>query len=205
MYDILCLSYFLNNSNITWNHLDLGALNEQKVQILTNTLTNNSQHNQCKILQVCLIEVSMEQVIKLFKLFFHNIQQCYITLGGYQQDLLYKILLSLLQLHQLKILHLYLMLAAKSSSTTGQYSELTLKCLEMNCTLQELVVIGYPTINMTNDIVNGVAKNKSITSFTLNSTQLSDELIQHLLKNNRTLQALDIHNELSSSSLNIVV
>ena len=207
VFDILCLSYFLNNSNITWNHLDLGLLNEQEVQILTNTLTNNSQHNQCKILQVYLDEVSMEQVIKLFQLsFFHNIQQCYITLSGYQQDLLYKLLLSLLQLHQLKILHLYLEFEV-SLSTTGQYSELT-KCLEMNCTLQELVIERGP-INMANDIVNGVANNKSITSFTLNnsstiySTELSDETIQHLLENNHTLQALDIYNELSSS-LNIV-
>ena len=219
VFDILCLSYFLNNSNITWNHLDLGILNEQEVQILTNTLTNNSQHNQCKILQVCLLYVSMEQVIKLFQLsFFHNIQQCYITLDGYQEDLLYKLLL-LLQLHQLKILHLYLDEEESADLdeeelfayiTTGQYSELT-KCLEMNCTLQELVIDigpgGYLSIDMANDIVNGVANNKSITSFTLTSTpystELSYETIQHLLKNNHTLQALDIYNKLSSS-LNIV-
>ena len=207
VFDILCLSYFLNNSNITWNHLHLERLNKQQVQILTNTLTNNSQYNQCKLLQVCLYDVSMEQVIKLFQLsFFHNIQQCYIILFVYQQDLLYKLLLSLLQLHQLKILHLYLWNADQSSSTTGQYSELT-KCLEMNCTLQELV-IERGSIDMANDIVNGVANNKSITSFTLTSstltsTKLSDETIQHLLKNNHTLQALDIYNELSSS-LNIV-
>ena len=216
VFDILCLSYFLNNSNITWNHLHLRLLNEQKVQILTNTLTNNSQHNQCKLLQVYLVNVSMEQVIKLFQLsFFHNIQQCYITLRDYQQDLLYKLLLSLLQLHQLKILHLYLLFADQSSSTTGQYSELT-KCLEMNCTLQELVIergpIGDLSIDMANDIFNGVANNKSITSFTLTSTltnilystELSDETIQHLLKNNHTLQALDICNNKLSSSLNIV-
>ena len=209
VFDILCLSYFLNNSNITWNHLHLGLLNKQRVQILTNTLTNNSQHNQCKILHVYLHKVSMEQVIKLFQLsFFHNIQQCYITLRGYQQDLLYKLLLSLLQLHQLKILHLYLELADLSLSTTGQYSELT-KCLEMNCTLKELVIsTGRLSIDMANDIVNGVANNKSITSFKLTnstrySTELSDETIQHLLKNNHTLQALDIYSELSSS-LNIV-
>ena len=215
VFDILCLSYFLNNSNLTWNHLDLGRLYEQEVQILTNTLTNNSQHNQCKILQVYLHKMSMEHVIKLFQMsFFHNIQQCYITLHGYQQDLLYKLLLSLLQLHQLKILHLYLwstdltnkQSAKQSSSTTGQYSKLT-KCLEMNCTLQELVIDkglgGDLSIDMENDIVNGVANNKSITSFTsssITSTELSDETIQHLLKNNHTLQALDI----LSSSLNIV-
>ena len=227
VFDILCLSYFLNNSNITWNHLHLRDLDEQKVQILTNTLTNNSQHNQCKILQVDLYQVSMEQVIKLFQLsYFHNIQQCYITSYHYQldllQDLLYKLLLSLLQLHHLKILHLHLLNAAdhdyRSSSTIGQYSELT-KCLKMNCTLQELVIEidDYLSIDMANNIVNGVANNKPITSFTLTSTEysnkltssplysteLSDETIQHLLKNNHTLQALDIYSELSSS-LNIV-
>ena len=207
LFDILCLSYFLNNSNITWKYLDLGRLNEQEVQILTNTLTNNSQHNQCKILQVYLDEVSMEQVIKLFQLpFFHNIQQCYITLGGYQQDLLYKLLLSLIQLHQLKILHLYLLFADQSPSTIGQYSEMT-KFLEINCMLQKLLIGGYLPIYMANDIVNGVANNKSITSFTLCSSstdhELSDETIQHLLNNNHTLQTLDIYNELSSS-LNIV-
>ena len=213
VFDILCLSYFLNNSNITWNHLHLGELNEQRVQILTNTLTNNSQHNQCKILQVYLNYVSMEQVIKLFQLsFFHNIQQCYITLSGYQQDLLYKLLLSLLQLQILNFLSDLdededEWLSDRSSSITGQYSELK-KCLEINCTLQELVIeigsFGYLSIDMANDIVNGVANNKSITSFKLTSTpELSDETIQHLLKNNHTLQALDIYNELSSS-LNIV-
>ena len=207
VFDILCLSYFLNNSNITWNHLDLGLLNEQEVQILTNTLTNNLQHNQCKILQVNLNFVSMEEVIKLFQLpFFHNIQQCYIALNGYQQDLLYKLLLSLLQLHQLKILHLKLLFADQLLSTTGQYSELT-KCLEMNCTLQELAIEiglgGYLSLDMANDIVNGVANNKSITSCTLHkAAKLSYETIQHLLKNNHTLQALEIYNELSSS-LNI--
>ena len=209
VFDILCLSYFLNNSNITWNRLDLGILNEQEVQILTNTLTNNSQHNQCKLLQVYLYDVSMEQVIKLFQLsFFHNIQQCYIILLDYQRDLLYKLLLSLLQLHQLKILHLYLSIADQSSSITGEL----IKCLEMNCTLQELVIDGTGgdlSLDMANDIVNGVANNKSITSFkltsssTIHSTKLSDETIQHLLKNNHTLQALGIYSELPSS-LNIV-
>ena len=312
VFDILCLSYFLNNSNVTWNYLDLGELNEQEVQILTNTLTNNSQHNQCKILQVdCLLSVSMEQVIKLFQLpFFHNIQQCYIPLFNCQQDILYKLLL-LLQLHQLKILHLYLVNhheESEESSTDLDVEEsaeldeeesadldeeesadldeeesadldveestdeeesadldveestdeeesadldveestdeeesadlnveeddvyisqrgITMACglcqncfskllknkLTNCCTLQELVIEigsnGYLSIDTANDIVNGVANNKSITSFTLTSreysTELSDETIQHLLKNNHTLQALDIYNELSSS-LNIV-
>ena len=88
LFDILCLSYFLNNSNTSWNHLDLSDLNDQEVQILTNTLTNNSQQNQCKILQVMLYRTTDDSVYKLLKLsFLHNIQECYCTLYVMPVDL----------------------------------------------------------------------------------------------------------------------
>ena len=205
-FDILCLGYFLNNSNVNWNHLDLGKLNEQKVQILTNAVRNTNI--QCKILQVHLNNLSKEKVIKLFQLsLFQNIQQCYITLDGYYHDLLYNLVLLLLKLNHLKILHLHLILdmGLSPSNTDEQFSELT-KYLEMNCTLQKLVIdrghLGYLPTDMANDIVSGVANNKSITSFTLESTDLSDEKIQHLLRSNYTLHAFNIDNE--QSSLNIL-
>ena len=81
LFDILCLSNFLNNSNTSWNHLDLSALNDQEVQILTNTLTNNSQQNQCKILEVMFSRTTDDSVYKLLKVsFLHNIQVCYCRL-----------------------------------------------------------------------------------------------------------------------------
>ena len=71
LFDILCLSYFLNNSNITWKYLDLGRLNEQKVKIITDTITNNSQQNQCKGLEIELgNDVSPETTDALFQLPF---------------------------------------------------------------------------------------------------------------------------------------
>ena len=78
LFDILCLSYFLNNSNITWKYLDLGTLNEQKVQIITDTITNNSQQNQCKRLKMEVgNDVSPETTDALFQLpFFCHIQHC---------------------------------------------------------------------------------------------------------------------------------
>ena len=106
LFDILCLSYFLNNSNTSWNHLDLSDLNDQQVQILTNTLTNNSQQNQCKILQVKMFEPTDDSVYKLLKLsFFHNIQECYCVLKKNSVDLCL-VILQLLNLPLIKVLHL---------------------------------------------------------------------------------------------------
>ena len=100
LFDILCLSYFLNNSNITWKYLDLCRLNEQKVQIITDTITNNSQQNQCKGLEIELgNDVSPETTDALFQLpFFCHIQHC--TLATRSN---YFPLFS--QLQQMKVLH----------------------------------------------------------------------------------------------------
>ena len=207
MFAMLCFSYFLNNSKLTWNHLDLGTLNDEKLEILVAALTNNLQYCYCNILQVELSAVSIKQASKFFQLsFFLNIQQCYITLWGYSEDFLYNLILSLLHLHQLTVVHLYLDFFKKVSGTTIHYPELV-KHFELNCTLQELLIengtFGCLPMNLINQICNGVASHKSIKSFTLGCTELPDEAMQHLLKNNHTLQALDVCNELPTS-LNIL-
>ena len=51
-FDWLCLSYFIDNSNVKWNHLDLGALNEQSRNVFTSGLTNGSV--KCKVLECSL-------------------------------------------------------------------------------------------------------------------------------------------------------
>ena len=194
-FDILCLCYFLNNSTVTWNHLHLGLLNEQTVQILTNNL---STRNQYKILEIHLKDVSIDRMIDLF-LYFQNIQELYIVLNtqsSYPQDKLHQFLCYLLlQLHQLKILNFRFGIHDLSTTEQYHYEE---KHLEMKSTLEELVLTGHP---LPIDIIDALANNNSVTSFTLGWTK-AHVSIEHLLKNNHTLQALDIHNELSSS-LNI--
>uniref|UniRef100_A0A1X7TAY3 NACHT domain-containing protein n=1 Tax=Amphimedon queenslandica TaxID=400682 RepID=A0A1X7TAY3_AMPQE len=57
LFDWLCLSYCINNSNTTWNHLHLGTVyNQQSLSVFTAGLTNNSLQTQCKRLEVELIE-----------------------------------------------------------------------------------------------------------------------------------------------------
>ena len=221
LFDILCLSYFLNNSNTSWNHLDLSELNNQQVQILTNTLTNNSQQNQCKILRVKMFEPTDDSVYKLLKpSFLHNIQECYCTLYEIPVDLCL-VILQLLNLPLIKVLHLLtedLTLEDDSTNSilyTDKYSELE-TCIAMNSTLLEMKlwfdsnnnrIVSQKTIT---SVINGVTKNKTMSSFSLGvdpqSFPLCGETIEHLLKENRTLQALklDIPDDVLPSSLNIV-
>ena len=218
LFDTLCLSYFLNNSNTSWNHLDLPMLYDQELQILTNTLTNNSQQNQCKILVVMLFYTNDDSVYKLLKLsFLHNIQEFYCTLYDSPVDLCL-VILQLLNLPLIKVLHLDTGLKdvnTNSISHTDKYSELE-TCIAMNFTLLEMKlsllerdnpIVGLKTII---SLINGVTGNKTITSFSLNVDHsfppLSDRTIEHLLKDNHTLQTLklNINDEVLPSSLNVL-
>ena len=54
LFDWLCLSYFIKNSNATWNHLCLEELFDPTLSVLTAGLTNKSLQTQCKRLDVKL-------------------------------------------------------------------------------------------------------------------------------------------------------
>uniref|UniRef100_A0A1X7SQ33 Uncharacterized protein n=1 Tax=Amphimedon queenslandica TaxID=400682 RepID=A0A1X7SQ33_AMPQE len=93
------------------------------------------------------------------------------------------------------------------------------KCIEMNSTLQEMKIEynGWNEITSTIiSVIRGVTRNKTITSFTIHvdiasPPPLPDGVIEQLLKDNNTLQALSLYilnvfqpDELLPSSLNIV-
>ena len=214
LFDWLCLSYCINNSNTTWNHLHLGHVPNQSLSVFTAGLTNNSLQTQCKRLEVGLFRATDELIHKLLQpSLLYNIQECYCGLynllgGGQYVPCL--VLLQFLNLPQLKILHL-LMLdptipTVDNTYYTDKCTELE-KCIEMNSTLQEMK-IGYSGGNeITSTIISvirGVTRNKTITSLTIHP--LPDGVIEQLLKDNNTLQALSliISDELLPSSLKIV-
>ena len=219
LFDILCLSYFLNNSNISWNHWDLSELNDQQLQFLTNTLTNNSQQNQCKILEVMLNITNDDSAYKLLKLsFLHNIQEFYCTLYSCN---LCPMILQVLNLPLIKVLQLvtkHFTITDESTNSilhTNTYSELE-TCIAMNSTLLEMDLLfkynDNPTVSLLKTItslINGVTGNKTITSFSLEVDDippLSDGIIEHLLKDNHTLQSLklNINDRVLPLSLNIL-
>ena len=216
LFDWLCLSYCINNSNTTWNHLHLYCVPNQSLSVFTAGLTNNSLQTQCKRLEVRLDEPTDELIHKLLQpSFIYNIQECYCVLdrGQYVPCL---VLLQFLNLPQLKILHLIMndstIPTVDNTYYTDKCTELE-KCIEMNLTLQEMkIMYGGKEITKTIiSIIRGVTRNKTITSLMLHVVDappppLPDGVIEQLLKDNNTLQALslDVPNYYLESSLNIV-
>uniref|UniRef100_A0A1X7TR69 NACHT domain-containing protein n=1 Tax=Amphimedon queenslandica TaxID=400682 RepID=A0A1X7TR69_AMPQE len=175
LFDWLCLSYCINNSNTTWNHLHLGIVSNQSLSVFTAGLTNNSLQTQCKRLEF-------------------------------------------LNLPQLKILHLkmdhHTIPTVDNTYYIDKCTELE-KCIEMHSTLQEMKIEYNEENEITSTIISvirGVTRNKTITSLTIHVNfapppPLPDGVIEQLLKDNNTLQALSLDmrpDELLPSSLNIV-
>ena len=223
LFDWLCLSYWINNSNTTWNHLhlghvfnQLGNVPNQSLSVFTAGLTNNSLQTQCKRLEVVLSGPADELIHKLLQpSLLYNIQECYCVLdeGQYVPCL---VLLQFLNLPQLKILHLIMysptIPTVDNTYYTDKCTELE-KCIEMNSTLQEMKIEyrgGNEITSTTTSVIRGVTRNKTITSLRIHvdtyPPPLPDGVIEQLLKDNNTLQALslDITDELQPSSLNIV-
>ena len=224
LFDWLCLSYCINNSNTTWNHLhlgdvfhQLGTVSNQELSVFTAGLTNNSLQTQCKRLEVVLDKPTDELIHKLLQpSLLYNIQECYCVLyGGQYVPCL--VLLQFLNLPQLKILHLIMIHptipTVDNTYYTDKCTELE-KCIEMNSTLQEMKIVYDGENEITSTIISvirGVTRNKTITSLTIHvdyapPPPLPDGVIEQLLKDNNTLQALSLNipDELLPSSLNIV-
>ena len=217
LFDWLCLSYCINNSNTTWNHLHLDRVSNQELSVFTGGLTNNSLQTQCKRLEVELGNPTDELIRKLLQSsLLYNIQECYCYLY-YGQYVPCLVLLQFLNLPQLKILHLSMFLspipAVDNTYYTDKCTELE-KCIERNSTLQEMKIVYYGENKITSTItsvIRGVTRNKTITLFKLDVAAhefpLHDGVIEQLLKDNNTIKALslDIHDKLLPSSLNIEV
>uniref|UniRef100_A0A1X7SU45 Uncharacterized protein n=1 Tax=Amphimedon queenslandica TaxID=400682 RepID=A0A1X7SU45_AMPQE len=211
LFDWLCLSYCINNSNTTWNHLHLDPVFlNQSLSVFTAGLTNNLLQTQCKRLEAWLDQSTVESIHKLLQpSLLYNIQECYCVLlsGQYVPCL---VLLQFLNLPQLKILHLITrhptIPTVDNTYYTDKCTELE-KCIEMNSTLQEMKIeyTGRNEIASTiiSVIIRGVTRNKTITSLTIDAPPptLPDGVIEQLLKDNNTLQALSLY---APSSLNIV-
>ena len=211
LFDWLCLSYCINNSNTTLHLEDVFKQLSAADTILLQT--------QCKGLEVWLIEPTDELIHKLLQSsLLYNIQECYCVLS-YGQYVPCLVLLQFLNLPQLKILHLGLddptIPTVDNTYYTDKCTELE-KCIEMNSTLQEMKIEYFSVYEKTSTIIisviRGVTRNKTITSLMIHvyasppPPPLPDGVIEQLLKDNNTLQvlSLNINDYLLLSSLNIV-
>ena len=207
LFDWLCLSYFMNNS--TWNHLHLGNVydfSQQRLSVFTAGLTNNSL--QIMRLRVMLYVYNDELVHTLLQTsLIYNIQEFYCEMEPAKPSYIPIIF----RLPKLKILHLEL---DNIDDKFTDFNELE-KCIEMNSSIEEmkLTCSGDDKLvtSVFTSVIRGVTRNNTITSLTLvdwsdkppSLPPLPDGVIEQLLKDNNTLQALSIHDELLPSSLSI--
>ena len=204
-FDWLCLSYFMNNSSSTWNHLHLGSVGEQTLSVFTAGLTNNSL--QTIRLGVELWYVGNDELVHTFlqSSLIYNIQEFYCEMEPAQPSYIH-----LFRLPKLKILHLTLKIIDDKFT---DFNELE-KCIEMNSSIDEMKFTcqygnGKLVTSAYTSVIRGVTRNNTITSLTLGdysgSLPLPDGVIEQLLKDNNTLQALsiDVCDELLPSFLSI--
>ena len=203
LFDWLCLSYFMNNS--TWNHLHLGNVydyNQQRLSVFTAGLTNNSL--QIMRLRVWLRSHNDELVHTFLQTsLIYNIQEFYCDMEPAQPSCIH-----LFRLPKLKILHLTFQIDDKFTDC----NELE-KCIEMNLSIEEMKFTcsgddGKLVTSVLTSVIRGVTRNNTITLLTLVNISLyppplPDGVIEQLLKDKNTLQALSITDDLLPSSLSI--
>ena len=213
-FDMLCLCFFLNNSNVTWNCL---ILLEQF--FTTDVLTNNIQ---CKRLEMPMRlsfqdydQTQIHEKDLLLSSFYHSLIECSVGMGDIKstQDVLdvSLTLLQLTKLQSLKVLHIKfnnMDFNLKDHTLFPQIdtilSELE-KSLQNNTKLQEIGVVVYvqntmlfPPIPIINRMINGLTRNKSIQKFSLEWNHCPEEheypddvkSFECLLKGNHTLYGL---------------
>ena len=203
LFDILCLSYFLNHSNTTWNCLDLSTLSEQKLQLLTK----EQSYANCKNLEITGYYVKKET--KLYQLFNENLQECYILDSSWTHDLTDFItaLVQLLKLQHLRILHFpiaydldeeYRHIDEKNTLELQHYLTVSTLC-ELAVTFANKTLLSRELNHVANTVIKGVTENKSIQIFSLTfgrgleeQPQVNIYTITDLLKQNLTLQSLTL-------------
>ena len=208
LFDWLCLSYCINNSNTTWHNLHLGhKVPNQSLSVFTAGLTNNSLQTQCKRLEVMLDEPTDELIHKLLQSsLLYNIQECYCELGYDGRYVPCLVLLQFLNLPQLKILHLIITCPTIPTVDKRYHTDKCIElqeCIEMNSTLQEMNIEydrGNTIASTITSVIRGVTRNKTITSLTIDvDTNIGARPslllcgIEQLLKDNHTLQALSLY------------
>ena len=219
LFDMLCLSFFLINSNTTWKYLDLGSLNGQSVQLLTKAFTDTNSIQCVKFdltIQNC-DQTSIEAVTKLLQSSFsHYLQECFITFKLDRKNLLYVdttqlLLLQLLRLKELKLLCFTLDFNTEYIQINKMVLSELDDILSINVTLHESYVelvhshlvssLLTDIADVVNSLVKGITADKSIQqkSHALSylaqlEKSIHDKRLEQLLHDdNYTLQAFKLN------------
>ena len=202
-FDLLCLSFLLKNSKITWN-----CLHHEYVHDKLKLYNEDSNMTNCIVVKATYY-TDITSVIKIHQSSLcQYLQESYINVhqsGTIHLDSVVIMFTELFKLPQLSILHVYIDSLLCDQSEEHIDNELLLeieKVLSTNHTIKELlidlidlfVLSDLPFNLLINSVLTGVERNDTIQFFSLSSdyTHTKSLQIEELLKNNQTLQAVKL-------------
>ena len=197
-FDLLCLSFLLTNSKITWNYLHheyvddkLKLYNEDSN--MTNCIVMKGEYKYIasviKIHQSSLCQYLQESYINVF----------YASLSIHHDSVVI-MFTQLFKLPHLNILQVHITYLSINQTEGHSDNELLVeleKVLSTNHTINKFLVdLSDVEFNsLVNSLLTGVERNDTIQFFSLssNSTHTKSIQIEELLKNNQTLQAVKLN------------
>ena len=196
-FDLLCLSFLLKNSNITWNYLHHEYVNDK-----LKLYNENSNTTNCIVMRARYHDIT--SVIKIHQSSLcQYLQESYINIyqsGNIHHVSVVYMFTHLFKLPFLSILHVDIQYLSINQSEEHIDNELLVemeKVLSTNYTIKELLIeLSLVKFNsLINSLLTGVERNDTIQFFSLSSdyTQTKSLKIEELLKNNQTLQAVKLN------------
>ena len=199
-FDLLCLSFLLKNSKITWNFLHNSSYVDDMLQLsnedsnMPNCIVMKTEYDDItviKIHQSSLCQYLQESYIEVF-----NTSRS----GTIHHDSVVIMFAQLFKLPHLNILHVQIKKLLSTQSEDHIDNELLVemeKVLSTNHTIKEFLIklSRLPFNSLINSLLTGVERNDTIQFFSLSSdsTHTKSLQIEELLKNNQTLQAVKLN------------
>ena len=196
-FDLLCLSFLLKNSKITWNYL-----HHKYVHDMLKLCNEDSNMTNCIVMKAKYYDIT--SVIKIHQSSLcQYLQESYIDVpriyGTIHHDSFVIMFTQLFKPPHLSILHVHINGVLSDQSYHHIDNELLVemeKVLSTNHTIKEFLIdlFDLPFKSLINSLLTGVERNDTIQFFSLssNSTHTKSLQIEELLKNNQTLQAVKL-------------
>ena len=197
-FDLLCLSFLLKNSKITWNYL-----HDSYGHGMLKLYNEDSNMTNCIVMKATYHDIT--SVIKIHQSSLcQYLQESYIDVnissGTIHHDSVMIMFTQLLKLPHLNILHVHINNFSSHQSEDHIDNELFLEMenvLSKNQTIKEfLIQLSDLEFNsLINSLLTGVERNDTIQFFSLSSdyAHIKSLQIEELLKNNQTLQAVKLN------------
>ena len=195
-FDLLCLSFLLKNSKITWN-----CLHCESVHDMLQLSNEDSNMTNCIVMKAKYNDITSVIKIHLSSL-SQYLQESYINVYTYGTLYVHSVVIMFTQLFKLPHLtnlHVHFNDVSSHQSYHPVDNELLLEMEEVlstNHTIKECFIkFSHLKFNsLINSLLTGVERNDTIQFFSLSSdcTHTKSLQIEQLLKNNQTLQAVKL-------------